>query len=483
MTPAYRITRLDGGDEDFAPGAYILYWMIAARRPRANFALQRAVELAARARLPLVVFEPLRVGYAHASDRFHRFAIEGMVDHADHFAAHGVRYVPYVERQEGEGKGMLEALAARAAAVVTDDYPCFFLPRMVAAAAERLDRPFEAVDGNGLYPMRDTDRHFTRAHSFRRHLQKRLPAFLGDQPLADPLAGYEGGLADIDDAVGERWPIADASFLREPDLSDLPIDHAVRPAKEKGGFLAAEAKMKGFFDARFSRYADGRNHPDDTAASGLSPWLHWGHLGAHEVFAAIVEREEWTVENLGKVNGSREGWWGMGGAAEAFLDELITWREVGFNACVNLPAYDRYESLPDWARKTLSEHAEDDRPELYEIDALENAETGDDIWNAAQRQLTREGRIHNYLRMLWGKKILQWSRSAEVAAERMVYLNDKYALDGRDPNSYSGIYWVLGRYDRAWGPERPIFGKIRYMTSDSTRRKLKLRDYLEAYSA
>ena len=145
--------------------------------------------------------------------------------------------------------------------------------------------------------------------------------------------------------------------------------------------------------------------------------------------------------------------------------------------------YDQFSSLPDWAQKTLNDHAEDKRPYTYSLEQLEKAQTHDSIWNAAQRQLRKEGRIHNYLRMLWGKKVLEWSTSPQQALHHLTELNNRWAIDGRNPNSYSGIFWTLGRFDRAWGPERPIFGKIRFMSSDSTKRKLKLKTYLNAYGA
>jgi deoxyribodipyrimidine photo-lyase len=172
----------------------------------------------------------------------------------------------------------------------------------------------------------------------------------------------------------------------------------------------------------------------------------------------------------------------MSPGSEAFLDPLVTWRELGFNMCWQRPAYDRYRSLPAWARRTLAEHGRDRRPWLYDLAALEAGRTHDPLWNAAQGQLVREGRIHNYLRMLWGKKILEWSATPRAALAAMIELNNKYALDGRDPNSYTGIFWVLGRYDRAWGPERPIFGKVRYMSSESTARKARVRRYIERYA-
>jgi deoxyribodipyrimidine photo-lyase len=159
----------------------------------------------------------------------------------------------------------------------------------------------------------------------------------------------------------------------------------------------------------------------------------------------------------------------------------VTWRELGYNMCRQREDYDRYESLPEWATRTLQDHTKDVRQHVYSLAQFEGATTHDELWNAAQRQLRRDGTIHNYLRMLWGKKILHWSDSPRDALDIMIELNNKYALDGRNPNSYSGIFWVLGRYDRPWGPERRVFGKVRYMSSRNTTRKLKTATYLERY--
>jgi deoxyribodipyrimidine photo-lyase len=176
------------------------------------------------------------------------------------------------------------------------------------------------------------------------------------------------------------------------------------------------------------------------------------------------------------------GFWGMHEAAESFLDQLVTWRELGFNRCALTVDPGPYESLPDWARETLEEHAGDERPYVYWLEQLERAETHDELWNAAQNQLRADGRIHNYLRMLWGEKILHWSESPRAALDVMFGLNDRYALDGRDPSSISGITWVLGRHDRPWGPEREVFGKVRFISSANTRRKLRVDAYAERWN-
>jgi deoxyribodipyrimidine photo-lyase len=204
----------------------------------------------------------------------------------------------------------------------------------------------------------------------------------------------------------------------------------------------------------------------------------------HHVFAEVARREKWTPDVLGKsIGGSKEGWWKMSPAAEAFLDELVTWRELAFNMAALRPDdYGSMDTLPAFAKATHAKHAKDPRPHLYSFEQLERAETHDELWNAVQRQMVRDGWFHNYLRMLWGKKILEWSPSADEALSRMERLMNKYSLDGRDPCSYSGYLWVLGRYDRAWGPERPIFGSVRYMSSDNTAKKISVKQYLKTYA-
>lgn len=457
---------------------FVLYWMTASRRSGWNFGLQRSVNLALELGKPLMVLEALRCDYSWASDRTHGFVIDGMRDNARAFEGKPVLYRSYVEPAPGAGCGLVEGLAAEACAVVTDDFPAFFLPRMVDAVESRLDVRLERVDSNGIFPMRATDRVFTVAHSFRRFLQKELEPHLRRSPLPDPLAGVElpllpGTPASVEDQLR-------ASHDRI-DPAALPLDHSIGPTPLRGGQRAAETRLDEFLTARLARYPDDRNHPDRDGASGFSPYLHFGHLSAHHVFARVAEREDWTIDRLGPVTGSRGGWWGMSTAAEAFLDQLVTWRELGYNRCALTDDYDRYESLPEWARATLEAHQEDPRPHLYSMDELAAGETEDEVWNAAQTQLRREGRLHNYLRMLWGKRILEWTATPREALSAMIELNNRYALDGRNPNSYSGICWVLGRYDRAWGPERPIFGKIRYMSSANTARKVRLRDYLVRY--
>jgi len=462
--------------------------MTSARRLRANYALDRAIAWSRELRLPLVVLEALRSDYRWASDRHHAFVLQGMADNSARAAAAGVLHHPYVEPAHGAGRGLLAELARRAAVVVGDDSPIFFLPRMTAAAERRLETRLELVDSNGLLPLRAADRVHLTAHSFRRLLQARLADELARPPVSDPLIDLAlPRLARLPKAIEERWPRASVELLAadRKELAALPIDHGVVPvATRPGGSGEARRRLAEFLSSALDRYADERNHPDADCTSGLSPYLHFGHLSPHEVLMEIAEREGWSAETLPRKGaGAREGWWGLSRASEAFLDQLVTWREVGLNFSASRPAdSDRYESLPEWARKSLEAHAGDAREAIYPFARLAAAETGDELWNAAQRELLATGSIHNYLRMLWGKRVLEWTRHPREAAERLIELNDRYALDGRDPNSYSGIFWCLGRYDRPWGPERPVFGVVRYMSSERTRRKLRLAGYLRRWS-
>jgi deoxyribodipyrimidine photo-lyase len=483
--PGVRVSRLNDAPVH-VEGLFVLYWMTASRRASFNFALEHAVGWAERLNKPLLILEALRCDYPWASDRFHAFALHGMMDNHRTFIQKPVTYYPYVEDSPSVGKGLIQALAGMACIVVTDAYPAFFLPRMLRATASRLSVRMESVDSNGILPMNATDQIFTTAYSFRRHLQKHLPEHLRQFPKADPLASVRlPVLPGLPREIAESWPPAPDSLLQgDPShFSGLPLDHGVGVVGIRGGSETAAERLSSFLAQNLTIYHESRNHPDEGVFSGLSPYLHFGHVSAHQIVAAVMDREEWSPASLAsKASGQRSGWWGMSEGAEAFLDQVITWRELGFNMCSHMENYDQLETLPPWALKELLSHASDPRAYLYCLEDFERARTHDDLWNCAQNQLVQEGTIHNYLRMLWGKKILEWSRSPRDALTIMIELNNKYALDGRDPNSYTGIFWVLGRYDRPWAPERPVFGRIRFMSSASTMRKIKLRDYLARYS-
>jgi len=466
-----------------AEGEFVVYWMTAVRRTQWNFALQRAVDWAKELKRPLAIIEILTCGGRWDTDRHHHFTLQGMADNASRLAACPVLYYPYVEPRPGECRRLFAAVCEQACVVVTDDYP-IALPALKTVDSQVAVR-VEKIDGNGLLPLRADDRSFSTAYAFRRFLQRTLKDRLPEFPLPDPLAGVDlPRLNFLPIAITRRWLAVASALLsgHTAALAELPIDHSVPVAKIHGGSKAANIRWNTFMQKKLASYPEDRNHPEAEATSGLSPYLHFGHISAHEIFHNLTRHEGWSPDKLAKKSAARrEGWWGMSEPAEAFLDQLITWRELGFNCCTH-QSYDDYQSLPAWAKATLAKHATDDRPHVYTLEDFASARTHDRLWNAAQRQLASEGQIHNYLRMLWGKKILQWTPSPREALDIMIELNNRYALDGQDPNSYSGISWTLGRYDRPWGPERPIFGTVRYMSSENTARKVRVAKYIQRFA-
>ncbi|MFT4648553.1 MAG: deoxyribodipyrimidine photo-lyase [Glaciecola sp.] len=473
-------------------GRFVLYWMTANRRSVWNHALDRALEWSRELGKPLLVLEALRVDYPWASERMHRFVLQGMRDNLDAFGKAGVRYYPYVERQVGEGRGLLKSMAEEACVVIADDWPHGFAPRMLSSATEQVSVPMEAVDSVGLWPVRGLgipfSKPFSRAYDFRRFLQKELEPALHHGPKASPLKGYEApSKARISRLIQERWPECTSAWLRAEDsLAALPLDHSVQAVDLRGGPKNGQRLLTSFVARGLPKYNEKRTDLDCQGTSGLSPFLHFGHVSTHQILHAAAKSEGWKLSMLDATTqqrkGGRLGWWQMGAAVETFLDQVVTWRELGFHRSALDSKFGSFEGLPAWALTSLQEHSADPRPYLYSHQQFEAAETHDELWNAAQNQLRREGILHNYMRMLWGKKILHWSRSPKAAYTTMVELNNKYALDGRDPNSDSGIGWVCGLFDRAWGPERPVFGKIRYMSSANTRRKLRVNAYVARHN-
>lgn len=475
-TPTTRIRAL--GPHPVRPdGQHVVVYMVATRRLSHNYALDRGVELARAHGVPLVLLEALRCGYQYAADRHHAFILHGMAEHAEALAGTPVLYHPWVEPHPGAGKGLLAAWAEHAVAVVTDDWPGFFVPRMLAAAAEQVPCAFEAVDSVGLLPLSATPRPFVRAHDFRRFFQRTVGPHLTTPPRARPLDDLpaEPRLHRLPASIAKRWPAAAPAMLQaQPEaLASLPIDHTVGPIALRGGTAAARARWERFRTSRLERYSAGRRTISTEASSGLSPWLHFGHIGVHELLADIEAQFGPISPPEGTPRGKRHGWWGLPEDVEAFLDEVVTWREVGHHFLRHVPDAADYDTLPQWARTTLEVHAVDPREALVSRADLAAGRSPDPLWNAAQLQLVHDGRMHNYLRMMWGKRILEWTPHPRDALDVMFELNDRFAIDGRDPNSVTGITWVLGRFDRAWGPERPIFGKVRYMSSANTARKLK----------
>ncbi|MBN1591266.1 MAG: deoxyribodipyrimidine photolyase [Pirellulales bacterium] len=464
-------------------GEFVLYWMTANRRVRWNFALQQAVAWCRELKRPLVVLETLEAEQRWSTTRHHRFVLQGMQVNARRLRDTPALYYPYLAARSSQVEQLLAVLARRACLVVCDDTPIHERDLAPADACADLPVRVEAVDSIGLLPLHLADRAYPSAYTMRRFLHRRLPDHLMKTPKANPLTRVRlPAAAPLPISIVQRWrPINELLLGQEPRLPRRgAIDGSIEPVDTVGGNQAAEGVLRRFIRSRLASYAKERNHPDEDATSGLAPYLHFGHISPHQIFDGIARHEGWSPDQLGqRADGQREGWWGMSESAEAFLDQLVTWRELGYNFCVHRQDYHHYDSLPEWSRATLGKHARDRREYVYPLKQFEQAATHDPLWNAAQMQLVREGRIHNYLRMLWGKKILEWSASPREALAVMIDLNNRYALDGCDPNSYSGIFWILGRYDRPFGPERPVFGKIRYMSSQNTARKLRLQRFLK----
>jgi deoxyribodipyrimidine photo-lyase len=464
-----------------AAGDYVLYWMQAFRRLSHNHALDYALRCAHELGRPLVVYEGLRLDYPWASARLHRFVLEGMQDNAHAAARAGINYWPFVETPHARARGLVARLASRAALVVTDDFPCFVVPDQCQALARRVSVPVWAVDSNGVVPLALLQPAVSAAAHLRPRIHKQFAEAWAHRATARPR--FSDVARRRVEAPFETWRADDLDrFVRS-----LPVDQAVKPVEGMpGGARAARSRLRSFIKQRLRGYAESRSRPaapDDGHASGLSPYLHFGHLSIEQVAAEVLASTEgWSTDDLRPdARGKREGFFSEDADVNAFLDEALTWRDVGFQwhwtrrkDTASLEA-----ALPTWALATLRAHTRDRRAFTYSLEEWEAGETHDPLWSAAQRELVATGVIHNYLRMLWGKKVIEWSRTPDEAYRTLVHLNNKYALDGRDPNSYTGILWCFGLFDRPWAPERPVLGTVRYMSSENTARKFRVQPYLE----
>ena len=406
--------RIDANDKPVNPdGTHIVYWMTSARRARWNYALDHAIDLANEHDVPLIVVECLALGHRWANDRIHTFVLQGMIDNRKLFEPSSVTYVPYVETKKAQAGGLLQSFSKGAVAVVIDDFPTY-MPRDVAQRAKNLaDCSVQCVDSNGIIPLRAPERSFSTAHSFRRYIHQNVLNFVSTPPSSNPLknlsdVGNGSHIvtqcfkdADVPTTPLEFiWRVSEASREGREALAVLDIDHEVSPVDgRRGGSLTARTELKKFIEQRLDTYHVDRNHPERGGGSGLSPWLHFGHISSFEIVHEVLNFEDWNPMKITPPhNGRRAGWWGMSEGAEAFLDQVITWRELGFVYCFEHPDHTSYETLPEWAKNTLQEHANDERPYIFTFEQLERGETHDPLWNAAQHQLRKEGIIHNYLR-------------------------------------------------------------------------------------
>ncbi|MFO7798843.1 hypothetical protein [Rhodohalobacter sp.] len=480
---SHRVFKRNQNEPD-TKGDYVLYWMQINRRFHYNFALEYAVGWANKLGKPLLILEAFSCDYPWATDRSHTFMMQGMKEHLDYATDQKLNYVSFVEKEAGQYKKLLFDLASNASVLITDEYPVFIMKERNREYPNEVKIPYYTVDSNGLIPLGLTEKDPYSAYFFRKIMQKNFVEAYTNPPKQNPLSGLENNSkVELAESMFKNLPDAENALKDIPGfISKLNIDHSVKPIDWQGGRSAALGMMGQFIKNGLKVYDEKRNDPDEQKTSQLSPWLHFGKISEYEIVKAVLDHQPkgWDLDKITFNKGSTGGFFNGDPNVDGFLDEVITWREVGFHFAHHRPDYDQIDSLPDWVQKTMDEHRDDPREWIYSYNELKNSHTHDDIWNAAQTQLREEGIIHNYLRMLWGKKVIEWTPDYATAAQYLIDLNNTYAIDGRDPNSYSGIFWCLGRFDRAW-QERPIFGKLRYMTSESTRKKVKLKEYLNRY--
>jgi deoxyribodipyrimidine photo-lyase len=419
-------------------GKYVLYRMRVNRRVESNHALAFAVALANRHGLPVLCYDQLLANYPYASDRFHAFLMEGIPETKKRLEQRGIGYVFHLGRRRSDASEF-PRYTADAAAIVTDDWPLYTSQPCTPDAA------CFAVDSSCIVPMNCLEKREYAARTIRPKIHRLLEEYLKPVPRWKVMHRYPGSLQPLPDL----------------DPSTCEIDHSVPPSIEfRGGRREAERRLRLFLTHNLRRYAKDKNEPSAHATSDLSPYLHFGYLSSLEVAIAVRD-------SLGA-----DAW-----IAAEFLEQLIVRRELAFNLARFAPRLDSLDALPDWARQTLRKHASDRRDPVYSREQFEQARTHDALWNATQKEMLRRGKIHGYYRMYWGKKIIEWSATPKEALATLIHIHNRYALDGRDPNTYANILWCLGLHDQPF-PERPIFGKVRYISLAGMRRKTDVDAYI-----
>ncbi len=433
---------------------YVLYWAQMNRRVESNHPLAFAADLANQHGVPLLFYEGLTCTYPFAGDRFHTFLLEGVPETSKRLAKLGIGYVFHLHKRRDDRNDALYRLTGHALAVVTDDYPTFIAARHNASVPSRLEIPYYAVDSSCIVPMLHFEKQEYAAYTIRPKIHKVLNQYLKPAP---PIR------------MKKKWDLPNSPLHCEVRdvaklVSECEIDHSVGPSAEfRGGRKEAERRLRLFLEHKLCRYAKARNEPSEKSTSGMSPYLHFGHISSLEI--ALGAKKYAAEHKL---------------IADEFLEELIVRRELAFNFARFGPQPDTLNALPDWVRATLLKHAKDPRDPIYTVDQFESAGTHDALWNATQRELLRDGKIHGYYRMYWGKKVIEWSETPQDALDTMIYLHDKYALDGRDPNTYANILWCFGLHDRPW-TERPVFGMVRYMSLEGMKRKTDVNAYVSQF--
>ncbi|WKZ33210.1 MAG: deoxyribodipyrimidine photo-lyase [Thermodesulfobacteriota bacterium] len=426
----------------------VAYWMSRDQRSKDNWALLFAQSLAIERKAQLIVLFCLAPAFLGAALRQYGFMLRGLKEVEESLAE---RSVPFV-LIKGEPPIAVPDFIKRyeISELVTDFDPLKIKRGWRDAVAARIGIPFHMVDAHNIVPCRiASSKQEFAARTFRPRIQARLKDFLTDFPRFRRHPHHAG---------------IKAGFELEKTISELEIDSTVKEADWiKPGESEARKALESFIVKKLGRYADDRNDPTKDGQSNLSPYLHFGQISAQRVALQVMRK---GADGEGK---------------KAFLEELIVRKELSDNFCLYNRDYDSARGFPAWAKKTLDAHSADRREFLFSLDELENARTYDPLWNASQMQMVKTGKMHGYMRMYWAKKMLEWSGSPEAALRNAIYLNDKYELDGRDPNGYAGIAWAIGGvHDRAWA-ERKVTGKIRFMSYKGSRSKFDVDAYIRRW--
>jgi deoxyribodipyrimidine photo-lyase len=438
-----RVTVRRGGAPDKG-GKCVVYWMQRAQRGRDNHALDAAIAVGNALGLPVVAYFAGIKNFPHANLRHYAFLNQGLPDVEEDCGERGVGFVMRRAPHEDHLKFFNDV---KAAMVIGDENPMREPERWRMRIAEELRVPFCTVDADVIVPSKLLEKAQFNAAVARPRLFRALPEFL---------VAYTNPRAETE---WKKPRSLHADDLRE-DITRgwTDFDRSVAPVEAwTGGHKAAMKRLDVFCKTMLESYDRDRNHPETDGTSKLSPYLHYGHIGPQTIALAV----DAVAKKDAKLQGARE----------KFFDELITWRELSVNFVRYQPEYDSPECADKWAKETIAEHDDDHREVLYKMPQLEFGKTYDELWNAAQIQMVRYGWMHNYMRMYWAKKIVEWTPNVRIAMKVAIYLNDKYEIDGRDPGGYAGIAWsMLGKFDRAWF-DRAIFGKRRYMSGASTGKK------------
>jgi deoxyribodipyrimidine photo-lyase len=445
MIQAQRIKLLNAKEE--RKGKYVLYWMQQSQRAECNHALEYAIRKANELGMPLVVVFGITQQFPEANLRHYTFMLEGLLETQQALEDKGIRFV--LRLQPPQEAALV--LGKDAAVVIADRGYLSFQRGWRAHVAERLPCKVMQVESDVVVPVElVSQKEEYAARTIRpkihRHLDNFLKALRESLPKRDSISTRLDGMH-----------VRDAHSL----LEKLRIDRTVKEvASFCGGTSEARRHLSEFLSSRLNHYVDERNEPHLDCVSHMSPYLHFGQISPLFIALKVLKARGIKKENR-----------------EAFLEELIVRRELSMNYCFYNSQYDSYSGLPEWARKTLELHRKDKREYLYSIRDLERSKTHDQYWNTAQKEMVLTGKMHNYMRMYWGKKIIEWSETPEEAFERAIYLNNKYEMDGRDPNSFTGVAWCFGKHDRPW-KERSIFGTVRYMNSSGLERKFNMEAYV-----